>query len=316
MAIYALLQAHEVYHDESYANAASKAVGWQLSKHYRSHGDMAYIAEGKKVKLGAVALAALALNTPQLREKYPEYLGRLFKFTEYLWEDSGGFHTFWRPADRDGDCQNFYPGEALLFWAVRWLDSRDHALWDKIYRSFEYYRSWHLNNRNPAFVPWHTQAYSLLWRETRDEEMKSFIFEMNDWLVDVQQWETVARYPDAMGRFYDPTRPFGPPHSSSTGVYLEGLIDAYSVAQSLGDDMRMLRYARAIKRGFRNVIQLQLNHSVELSRYPNAGRAFGGVRTTEYDETIRIDNVQHNLIAALKIVSRKSPLSYIFSHDN
>jgi hypothetical protein len=28
----------------------------------------------------------------------------------------------------------------------------------------------------------------------------------------------------------------------------------------------------------------------------------GGLRTTEYDNSIRVDNVQHNLIAAMKIM--------------
>ncbi len=60
-------------------------------------------------------------------------------------------------------------------------------LLERILRSFAYYRDWHLANRNPAFVPWHTMAYELVWQETGGDELKDWIFEMNDWLLALQQ---------------------------------------------------------------------------------------------------------------------------------
>ena len=149
-----------------------------------------------------------------------------------LWRQDGSFRTFYRPADRN-DCQNFYPGEALLFWAKRIVATRDPAPLARFRQSFRYYRAWHLENRNPAFIPWHTQAYLIVWEMTREGELADAVFAMNDWLLGVQQWET-APHPDCQGRFYDPSRPFGPPHASSTAVYLEGLADAVALARMIG----------------------------------------------------------------------------------
>jgi hypothetical protein len=68
-----------------------------------------------------------------------------------------------------------------------------------------------------------------LFAALRAGQLEQFILEMNDWLVDLQQWEGVA--PDLAGRFYDPPNDYGAPHASSDGVYLEGLIAAYRVAR-------------------------------------------------------------------------------------
>ncbi|MBI4703569.1 MAG: hypothetical protein HY744_20855, partial [Deltaproteobacteria bacterium] len=39
-------------------------------------------------------------------------------------------------------------------------------------------------------------------------------------------------------------------------------------------------------------------------------RVRGGVRTTVWDNTIRVDNVQHNLLAVLKILHAFAPEDY------
>jgi hypothetical protein len=172
-------------------------------------------------------------------------------------------------------------------------------------KSFEYYRKWHLEtNRNPAFIPWHTQACYKLWKQTRDERLREFIFQMNDWLLSMQQSEDNVVYRDATGRFYDPNRPFGPPHSSATGVYLEGLIDAFLLARQTSDNKRMDDYRSAIVRGLRSVMQLQFTDEIDMFYISESKRklARGGIRTTVYDNQIRCDNVQHNLMAILKIL--------------
>ena len=188
---------------------------------YAEEGEFGLILEKDKVKLGAVALAALALTESPWADELCRSATASRQPFDRLWRQDGGFRTFYRPARRN-DCQNFYPGEALLFWANRVVATRDPALLARFQRSFEYYRAWHLGNRNPAFIPWHTQAYCIVWELTRDGELADAVFAMNDWLLGVQQWET-APHPDCRGRFYDPDRPFGPPHASSTAVYLEGL---------------------------------------------------------------------------------------------
>ncbi len=298
----ALFRASRYFDDATMLAAAERNLAYNVGAYYREDEDYGVITEGSKVKLGAAALAAVAMRQTTRGAEYETQLARLTRFTELMWKETGQFRTFLRPNSLDGKCQNFYPGETLLYWAERWVETRDTTLWRQIEKSFDYYRDWHQANRNPAFVPWHSQAYYLLWQATGEDRFKEFILEMNDWLLPLQQWESIADFPDAQGRFYDPGKPFGPPHASSTGVYLEGLADAFLVAKQTGEELRAARYARTILRGLRNVMQLHFSLPYECVGFANQQKTLGGVRTTEYNNTIRIDNVQHNLMALLKIL--------------
>jgi hypothetical protein len=228
----------------------------------------------------------------------------------HLWQDDGSFRTFYIPVDRN-DVHNFYPGEALLLWAFLYRESGSDALLQRIMKSYRFYRDWHLKHRNPAFIPWHTQAYYIVWKQTRDPELRDWIFEMNDWLLGMQRRDRDI-YPDTDGRFYDPTRPFGPPHASSTGVYLEGLIDAHQLAKEVGDTDRAETYRQAIVRGVRSVMQLEFADRIDMFYVPgrDRDRVRGALRTTVYKNEIRVDNVQHVLMAVQKILSAFTVAEY------
>jgi hypothetical protein len=284
---------------------SAQNIDFNLQKYYSREGEFGIVELRGKVKLGATALAALAIVEHQERSKWQEQEAALRRTVQSLWQEDGSFRTFFKPAGRN-DNQNFYPGEALLLWASLYRESHDEKLLAQIMKSFRYYRGWHLDSsvndrRNPAFIPWHTQAYYMVWLETKDDELKDFIFEMNDWLLGVQQWKDV-QYRDTQGRFHDPKRPFGPPHASSTGVYLEGLVDAYQLAKKTGDDKRAAAYATAVRRGLRSSMQLQFADELDMFYVSEKDAVFGGLRTTVYDNQIRCDNVQHTLMGTQKIL--------------
>jgi hypothetical protein len=288
--------------------AARSNIKYNLETQYRKEPDgRGLIFDRETVKLGAVALAALAIIEHPSRAEFREQELSLLKTVDSLWLPTGEFRTFERPATRN-DNQNFYPGEALLLWAALYEESAranrpDRQLLDRFMRSFDHYQNWHRGHRNPAFVPWHTQAYYRVWRRTGESKLAVAIFEMNDWLVDtMQQWAEIREHPDAMGRFYSPHHDFGPPHASSTGVYLEGLIDAWCVAERTGDDERRERYRLAIMRGLRSTMQLAYKDDLDMFYIEDRKRALGGVRTNVYDNAIRVDNVQHNLMAIIRIL--------------
>lgn len=311
MATVALTRLARLRDDPSLSARVEGNVRYNLARSYRENasGLGQIVEQGGAVKLGALALAALALaENPRSSDFDAEQAG-LRRTIDHLWRPNGEFRTFLVPESRT-DNINFYPGEALLFWAVLHARSKDPHLLDRLLTSVRYYRDWHRANRNPAFVPWHTQACFLVWQETRSAELRDWIFEMNDWLLDVQQWESQREFPDTMGRFYDPHRPFGPPHSSSTGVYLEGLVDAWRVAREYGDSARQESYRTALVRGLRSVMQLTFRDEVDLFYVSRRDRVFGGVRTTVFDNTIRVDNVQHNLLAILKLLEHLPPTDY------
>lgn len=304
--------------DASMFDLAERNIRYNLSKFYREENGLGLIEYRGQSKLGAIALATLAIVTHPNRAAFATYEQAMLRTIDYLHQDTGEFHTFYKPKTRIGQNQNFYPGETQLLWAHLYRENRDPKLLAKFMKSFEYYETWHLEgydkkgkpNRNPAFVPWHTQAYYMVWELTKDEGLRDFVFEMNDWLLSMQQWES-APYPDVKGRFYDPRRrKFGVPHASSTGVYLEGLIDAFEMARKLGDKEREEKYRLAIARGLRSVMQLQFQDEIDMFYVQRRDSVRGGVRTTVVRDEIRVDNVQHNLLGIHKIMERFSAGDY------
>jgi hypothetical protein len=288
--------------DAALVQLTKKNILYNLEHFYVVENGLGLIDFQGEVKLGAMALAALALHEHPHSAEFSAQIDALTAGVESLWKKDGSFETFYRPEGRSGQNQNFYPGETLLFWSTLYTENRDPDLLSRFMQSFTYYREWHRQNINPAFIPWHTQAYYNLWKLTGNEELKSFVFEMNDWLLDFQEIEA-SPYDDLPGRFYDSSRPqYGPPHASSDGVYLEGLVDAYLLAKETGDSQRQDAYALAIRYGIRSLMQLQFADEIDMYYISKTDKVLGGLRTTEYDNSIRVDNVQHGLMAILKIL--------------
>ncbi len=311
MATLALIRLVNAGAGKAARTAASRNLAYNHAHHYRQDGEFGLIEHRGHVKLGAVALAVLAIVESPERSSYADAERRLWRTIERQWRPSGEFRTFYEPESRN-DQQDYYPGEALLAWAARLREERDTQLLARFMRSFEYYKNWHLSpeHRNPAFVPWHTQAYYTVFRQTRERSLADFIFEMNDWLLSMQQWP-MTEHPEAAGRFYDPHRPFfGPPHASSTGVYLEGLVDAYRLAADLDDEVRKERYRVAICRGIRSVMQLTFRDDRDMYYVSKRAMLRGGVRTNCYNNAVRIDNVQHTFMALQKIVENFTEVDY------
>lgn len=295
--------------DPDARDRADRNLEHLMATYYREQGDYGLAIEEQKVKLGAVALMALAILESPDRNRHAEALTRLVATINHLHYPDGSFRTFYAPADRN-DCQNFYPGETLLFWAHALKAGLPGVTADAYMRAFRYYRAWFRTDSNPAFVPWHTQAHFVM-RELVDEpELDGFIFEMNDWLLSMQQWDS-APYADLLGRFYDPERPhLGPPHASATGVYLEGLIDAFELARHYGDKPREAAYRRAILRGARSLARLQFKTDDDMFYISQRQRVEGGIRTETYNNEIRVDNVQHGLMGLQRVLERFTAEDY------
>lgn len=250
-----------------------------------------------KGKLGATALGALAiLEHEGAHGPHAGALAKLRAGIDRQWQEDGAFRTFLWPADRN-DCQNFYPGEALLFYAALYRHTGEADVMERAMRSFRCYRAWHREHPNPAFVPWHTQACARLFEATGDAELRAFVLEMNDWLLGIQQWDERLE-PDLRGRFYAPDKPaYGPPHAASTGVYLEGLAVAHGLARRAGEDARAQAYRRGIRRGLRSLRQVQAVSRVDTFYVRAPERVLGALRTEAYDNEVRLDNLGHALLA-------------------
>ena len=289
-------------------DAAARNLRFNLRRYFNNlGGGRGAVVERTGAKLGAAAVAGLAILESAAREEFLEELRMLAAGIESLRHDEFGFRTFFFPPERDGENWNFYSGEALLFWAEaarRGLAAAPSL--ERCVAAFERCRARHRRKRNPAFVPWHTQACASLFAQTGRRELADFVFEINDWLLPMQQWEGLA--PDLRGRFYDPRHPeFGPPHAASTGAYMEGLADAAALARTLGDQTRASAYDRALGRGLRSLRQLQFRDWRDAFYIARRKRVLGGLRTEVYDNAVRVDSAAHALVAAIKMLRQDDP---------
>ena len=284
-------------------DAARRNLRFNLARYFQDiGGGRGAIVERTGAKLGAAAVAGLAILEIPAPEEFSRELAMLAAGIDSLADEERGFRTFFFPAERDGENWNFYSGEALLFWAE--AARREAPVAPTLARcsaAFERCRERHRRKRNPAFVPWHTQACSSLYAQTGRREYADFVLEMNDWLLPMQQWDGLD--PDLKGRFYNPRRPdFGPPHAASTGAYLEGLGDAVAVARALGHERRAREYERAIHRGLRSLRQLQFRDERDAFYISRRVRVLGALRTEAYDNAVRVDSAAHALAAAIKVL--------------
>jgi hypothetical protein len=312
MGTVAMGRAAKLHPEQNWAGLAQRNIEYNLGEFYKTEGNLGYIEYRNMAKLGAAALAMISLIESPAREEFSKQEAALFALTNYLWQDSGQFYCFFKPESRKNDnLHNFYPGETLLAWSFLYAQNKDPQILERSMKSFRFYKTWHLENRNPAFIPWHTQAYFNLWKETKNKDLAEWIFTMNDWLVDVMQTNSRVAYDDTMGRFYDPVGGrYGVPHASSTGVYLEGLIDAFNLARRLGDKKHVDKYREAILLGLRSSMQLQFQDDIDMYFAQNRDRLRGGMRTTVYDNAIRVDNVQHVLMGVQKIIAEFKESDY------
>ena len=295
--------------DGEIQDAARRNLRFNLTRYFRNiGGGRGAIVERNGAKLGAAAIAGLAiLESPTSAEFLPE-LTMLAAGVDSLADDEAGFRTFFFPPERDGDNWNFYSGEALLFWAEAMRRGTGVApSLERWAAAFARCRERHYRSRNPAFVPWHTQACASMFEQTGRREFADFALEISDWLLPMQQWDRPADLPaDLRGRFYNPRHPeFGPPHAASTGAYLEGLADALALARRIGDRTRADAYQRVIARGLRSLRQLQFRDWRDMFYVSKRHRVLGALRTEAYDNAIRIDSAGHALAAAVKLLRQR-----------
>ena len=277
-----------------------------LDRYLEPLGDgLAIIAEHPAANLGASALGGLAILAGPEKSRDHRALAMLLRAIQSMTNDRSGFRTHFYPADRDGNPRDwaFYSGEALLFLAeskrLGIAEAPDLTELLVLYRRCR--ERWR-QDRHVAMVSWHCQAATSLYHLAPCRELAEFVFELNDWLIDLQP--QVAAEPDRLGEFGDPLRPqHGMPHASATAVYLEGLADARDIARAVGDHGREQRYETAIALALRSLRQLQFRDWRCTWYLERPERVLGALRCNAHDNTIRIDNCGHALAGLAKLLA-------------
>ncbi len=251
-------------------------------------------ADGQN-KLGVTALLSLTLSAYPDAAKYREINRRLVSGMLWLQRPSGMFITAFPPAARV-DAQDYFPGEALLALSTDYANHPTSQGLEAFDRAIRFYRSYFHKLPSPAIMPWQVQAYAQMAKQSKREDYAAYVFELTDFLVDKQLTPANCHWPDMYGGIaaYQPGRA-----GISTASYLEGFTAALTLARDTGDAKRSARYERTVRLAARFVMQLEVR-PVEAYFVHSPRDAIGGMRTTPSLNLLRIDHVQHALIALMK----------------
>src|SRR5262249_39662978 len=101
--------------------------------------------------------------------------------------------------DVDPDAINHYPGQALC--ALMRSQRYRPAEWktEVVRKALPYYQGWWRAHRNMPFVPWHAAAYAQAYLLTQEKAFADFVFELSDWLCELQVSRLDPRHPLWLG---------------------------------------------------------------------------------------------------------------------
>jgi len=249
----------------------------------------AYIEINGNANIAYNAFAIMALiNSPDYpdSDKLAEELASAIVGTQ---QENGSYKIDFIKDDSGG--VDYYPGEAMLALMKFYEKNKDKKYLESVEKAFNYYRNYWRENKNTAFIPWHSQAYLILYNATENKELADFVFEMNDWIIDNDQ-QFKNKYSDYIGGFKE--RP-----SNSTASYLEGINDAYALAKEVGDMNHASKYSKSIRAGARFVMQTQ--YIADNTFYlENSQKAIGGFRQSPINNSQRDDYTQHATLSLIK----------------
>ena len=277
--------------DNRFVPLIERIIDYYLSYKVDETG-FSYIKIRRASNIAYNAFLVLALSEYKDYPDREKLIEDLTKGIIHQQNDDGSYDPIFNSKKVQG--VNYYPGEAMLSLMVAFRENQNMSYLSSVEKAFSYYQEYWRNNKNTAFIPWHTQVYLLLYEETGNQEYADFVFEMNDWLIDNYQIRENEGYLDEVGGF-----PHGTPTFSSS-VYLEGINDAYRLAMIVNDDYHIEKYRRSIMLGTRFILQTQF--TVQNTFYlRDQSKAIGGFRKSLVDNTIRVDAVQHALNALMKV---------------
>ncbi len=275
-----------------------------------------YVPDGKKVKLGAAALALVALCERERAggdKSNRTMMNGLAAFLLSQQTPQGEFISHYDP-EKGAPVAKFvslyYPGEALL-GLLRLYElggKKDKKLLAACHLGARYLikleRQQAAANRKKGleagriYLPdaWFAQALDELIRLDDKPDYRVHLFALADCMIAGQlrdaklrrSWGQPTKFVDLVGAIDDSD----PPSVCATGARCEGIVAALRAARRVKDKARAARYEKALALAARYVVQNGY-HAHNAYALPNAKRAFGGFRLTPLSCLVRIDYVQH-----------------------
>lgn len=252
---------------------------------YEQEGDFYYIdITPSKIKLWYNGFMIIAM----VEDNYLDMtiLEKLANWILHQQQDNWEFKTFFF-SDR-ATWVDYYPWEAMLWLMYLYEVDKNQEYIDSVKRGFYFYRDYWRNDKNMAFVPWQTKAYSKFYNLVDDKEISDFIFEMNDYII-----EKYSKNDNCNDFNFDM-------NWMTTSVYIEWLNYAYDVAEKIWDIDRMKCYSNFIKQGISYISDLQIK---EIPFYLEEYSLWGFLWNKNSNDT-RVDRNQHGTSAIIYSIER------------
>ena len=271
-----------------------------IANWYREDDGLGYVLYDEESKLGANAALLRTISASPLFEEHADTAQAVANGILKLQNKDGSLEPWYVEPDYEYDRASllaYYTGEALVALLEYYEKVGDVNYLNAASKSAQFYLSLYVDNLeenySTSYVAWHTIAYNRLFQITGEQRYADAIFTLNDKLLELQD---TAYY---VGRFCKSEITSNcASHSASDGVYTEGLVYAYEVAEMVGDKSHSRRYLEAIKLSVKNLSGLQYREPLPESPLPFEAYR-GAIRTNVDNPWVRIDSIHHAADALL-----------------
>jgi hypothetical protein len=196
------------------------------------------------------------------------------------------------------------PGVAL--YALMRSQKHRPAAWktDVVRKAAGYYRSWWRDHKDPTFVPWQTAAYAEAYLATKEQAFADFVYEMNDWLCNLQYGDNVdPRHLQWLGGFmaWEHGKAVAAMPGVESALYAESLAHACRVAREAGDLQRHERFRPAVEGCLRFLTTLQYveANTRHFESWYRQKYLLGGFHASPVDGNLRLDYTRQTVAAML-----------------
>jgi len=304
----ALARAAAFTGDERHAIRATHAVLGLLTETKEEPKGIRYPALPSVVCNRLAASGMLVLAIHELPTPSPELLDRaeeLCAFIRSRQQADGSLQYGDTPEATAADPAGVraHPGPALHAVAVS--QKRRPAAWkpELVRKAMPYYRQVFKQSPHPTFVPSQTAAFAEAFMQTKDATFASFVFEMNDWLVQLQYAQLDPRRQTWFGGFqsYEGGQIVATPPDFQTALYAQSLAEACRVTRQIPDLDRYNRYRTSLVRSLQFLTTLQYTDEAcqhFAAHYRPA--VVGGFHPSHQDGNLRVEDTAQSVSAMLQ----------------
>ncbi len=243
--------------------------------------------------------------------EFTETIEQMARFFEFQVDETGCIYT---SRSRQSECADqhsvFAVGQGLVALERLYRHTGDEKYLDLLERAtgyyYEYMRTGDRNDRDPYWLAWAGPPMVTLLIERPNEDHINWIFSLADYRASDQYVDDAV--PSYIGGF---KKISDRPPSWSAVSYIEGIADAYRLAEAQGDEDRMKLYRQSCILAARYLMSLQYRKS-NVDNWPldDPDRAIGAYHFAAHENAssismhyIRTDYMDHMAITLTKILT-------------